>query len=218
MEEPMEDEPADVPMDEMGMAMAEAAQAVTAAFAYATNIAALLTKQEGSFELRIAGSVAMLEEQDWALVLLYPDLLENDDIPSGVTADSLLMPNELLDQEVIRLVALLAEYKKKEWGGWDGHDPEQARAVFKRAACALVALGGVRDRFEAAAAVRHRAPHERCLLHRRLVRRWRRRGLWRVVQTSRQFRSCRWSIALSLRRNTTPALLQAASASRRESP
>ena len=37
-------------------------------------------------------------------------------------------------------------------------------------------------------------------------------------QTSRQFRNCRWSIALSLRRNTTPALLQAASASHLESP
>ena len=39
-----------------------------------------------------------------------------------------------------------------------------------------------------------------------------------VFKTSRQFRNCRWSIALSVRRNTTPALLQAASASRHESP
>ena len=39
-----------------------------------------------------------------------------------------------------------------------------------------------------------------------------------LVQTSRQFRNCRWSFALSLRRNTRPALLQAASASRHESP
>ena len=40
----------------------------------------------------------------------------------------------------------------------------------------------------------------------------------RGVQTSWQCRNCRWSIALCLCRNTTPALLQAASSSRQEGP